>query len=102
MSDIPKIPPQRARAALVARLREMADAIEAGDVQWAAAVVLYTPEASQKHGHAFSQLSGFPKWHPDRSSWMLPLGVLRASFRDFEDHLLDIGSDADTDESFQA
>jgi hypothetical protein len=80
----------------------MANDIEAGDVQWAAAVTLYTPEGSQKRGHAFSQLAGFPKWHPDRSSWMLPLGVLRSAFRDFEDQLLDIGSDADVDESYNA
>jgi hypothetical protein len=69
----------------------MADAIEAEKVQWVAAVALYTPAGSRERNRAFDQLSGFPV-EADCEIWMMPLGVLRSAYLDFEDQLIEFGA----------
>ena len=102
MSDVPQIPPQRAKAALVIGLRDMADAVERGDVQYVAAVALYTPEGAEAREHAFDQLGGFPVRHDRAISWMLPLGVLRAAFLDLESHILELAGRTETNDEYMA
>ena len=91
MSDIPEIPPQRARLALAQSLRGMADAVESGDIVWVGAVCLYTPEVAKAKDHAFAQCSGFPTCDP-ASFWITSLGIARSAFLDFEQELCDIGA----------
>lgn len=94
--DVPKIPPQRAKLALSAGLREMADAIDAGEVQWVAAVAMYTPEGGNARERAFDQISGFPD--PAAGPfWMLATGALRSAYLDFEAQLMEVAASTITD-----
>ena len=94
MTDIPSIQPQRAKLVLATALRKMADAIEAGEVQWVAAVALYNLEGSQKRERAFDQASGWPETQDDGAvSWILATGVLRSAYLDFEDQLMNAGAE---------
>lgn len=92
--DTPRIPPQRARAAVVTALRDLADAVERGDIQYLFYGALNTPEAAEKYGSAFRQVHGYVG-DPDeieRFFWMTPLGMARSVYLDVETHLNTIGA----------
>lgn len=92
--DIPRIPPQRSRAAMSTWLRELADAVDKGEVQYVFYGALNTPEAAREYGNAFRQAQGYvgaPE-AAERFFWMVPLGMARSIYRDVEEQLLDIGA----------
>ncbi len=91
MSEVPTIPPQRARMALAEGLRQMAEAVEAGDVHWVAAVALYTEPAAEEKGHAFEQLAGWPQ-REGAEFWMVAAGVLRSAYLDFEEQIMEVAA----------
>jgi len=96
MSDVTQIPPKRARLALSAGLRKMADAVDAGEVHWVSAMALYTQPAAEARGHAFGQLAGWPQ-QGGAPYWMMALGALRSSYLDFEEQILEVGASTITD-----
>jgi hypothetical protein len=90
----PRIPPQRARAAVVTALRELADAVERGDIQYLFYGALNTPEAAKDFGSAFRQVHGYVGDPEAVESffWMTPLGMARSIYLDVESQLTDIGT----------
>lgn len=91
MSDVPQIPPKRARMALSSGLREMADAVDAGEVHWVCAMALYTAPAAEARGHAFGQLAGWPQ-QGGAPYWMMAAGALRSAYIDFEDQIMEVAA----------
>jgi hypothetical protein len=92
--DTPRIPPQRARAAVVTALRELADAVERGDIQYLFYGALNTPEAAKDFGSAFRQVHGYVGDPEAIESffWITPLGMARSIYLDVESQLTDIGT----------
>ena len=95
MTDTPvRIPPQRARAAMTVWLRDLADAVEAGEIQYVFFGALNTPEGAKEHGHAIRQAHGYVG-RPDeveRFFWVTPLGMARSVYLDVEDQLINVGA----------
>lgn len=75
-------------------LRELADAVERGEVQYVFYGALNTPESAKEYGNAFRQAQGYvgPPDDPESFFWMVPLGMARSIYRDVEDQLIHIGS----------
>lgn len=94
MNQVDRIPPQRARAAVVTMLRELADAVEHGDIQYLFLGALNTPEAAKDYGSAFREIFGYVG-EPDAAEklfWMLPLGMARSVYLDVEAQLINAGA----------
>lgn len=87
-NEIPSLPIHTARLGSAKTLRDFANRIEAGEVQFALCYVNYTAAGAEKFGHPHEHIAGFIKLPKGGAAPVL--GGLRASYLFAEEKVVDL------------